>query len=80
MNPALADLLRVLLKARCEEAGVAQKLVASAAELDLLAAGKKDVPAVKGWRAEVFGKDALRLCKGELALGVKGSSVRVIVI
>ncbi|MBV7409644.1 ribonuclease D [Maritimibacter sp. DP1N21-5] len=80
VNPALADLLRVLLKARCEEAGVAQKLVASAADLDMLAAGRKDVPAVKGWRAEVFGKDALRLCKGELALGVKGSSVRVIVV
>ena len=78
VNPALADLLRVLLKARCEETGVAQKLIASAADLDLLAAGKRSVPALKGWRAEVFGKDALRLCDGELALGVKGQSVQVI--
>lgn len=78
VNPALADLLRVLLKARCEETGVAQKLIASAADLDLLAAGKRSVPALKGWRADVFGKDALRLCDGELALGVKGQSVQVI--
>ena len=78
VNPALADLLRVLLKARCEETGVAQKLIASAADLDLLAAGKRSVPALKGWRAEVFGKDALRLCDGELALGVKGQSVQEI--
>ncbi|MAM61115.1 ribonuclease D [Maritimibacter sp. UBA3975] len=78
VNPALADLLRVLLKARCEETGVAQKLIASAADLDLLAGGRRDVPALKGWRSEVFGKDALRLCDGELALGVKGQTVQVI--
>ncbi|MBV7379187.1 ribonuclease D [Maritimibacter dapengensis] len=78
VNPALADLLRVLLKARCEDTGVAQKLIASAADLDLLAAGKRGIPALKGWRADVFGNDALRLCDGELALGVKGSSVQVI--
>lgn len=78
VNPALADLLRVLLKARCEETGVAQKLIASAAELDLLAAGKREVAALKGWRADVFGKDALRLCDGELALSVKGQNIKVI--
>lgn len=78
VNPALADLLRVLLKARCEETGVAQKLIASAADLDLLAAGKRGIPALKGWRADVFGNDALRLCDGELALGVKGQTVKVI--
>lgn len=78
VNPALADLLRVLLKARCEQTGVAQKLIASAADLDQLAAGKREVPALKGWRADVFGKDALRLCEGKLALGVKGQTVQVI--
>ncbi len=78
VNPALADLLRVLLKSRCEETGAAQKLIASAADLDLLAAGKRDVPALKGWRADVFGNDAVRLCNGELALSVKGQSIKVI--
>lgn len=78
VNPALADLLRVLLKARCEETGVAQKLIASAADLDLLAAGKREVAALSGWRADVFGNDALRLCNGELALSVKGQAIKVI--
>ncbi len=78
VNPALADLLRVLLKARSEDTKVAQKLIASASDLDFIAAGQRDVPALKGWRAEVFGDDALRLCEGKLALAAKGQSVKVI--
>ncbi len=80
VNPALADLLRVLLKAKAENAGVAQKLIATASDLDAIAGGRRDVLALSGWRAEVFGTDALRLCKGELALALKGSSVEVIEI
>ncbi|MEL6169863.1 MAG: ribonuclease D [Pseudomonadota bacterium] len=78
VNPALADLLRVLLKAKSEDAGVAQKLIASAAELDEIAAGERDVSALKGWRAEVFGADALRLCAGEIALTADGQKIRLI--
>ncbi|ALG90839.1 MULTISPECIES: ribonuclease D [Actibacterium] len=78
VNPALADLLRVLLKAKAENAGVAQKLIATSADLDQIAAGQRGVMALKGWRAEVFGDDALRLCKGELALVARGSSVDVV--
>jgi ribonuclease D len=78
VNPALADLLRVLLKAKSEGAGVAQKLIASSGDLDALAAGERSVPALKGWRGEVFGSDAIRLCKGEIALSAKGGSVRVV--
>lgn len=78
VNPALADLLRVLLKARSEETGVAQKLIASASDLDALAGGRRDVAALKGWRAEVFGNDAVRLCDGEIGLAAKGQRVRVI--
>ena len=78
VNPALADLLRVLLKAKSESLGVASKLIASAADLDAIAAGERDVEALKGWRFEAFGDDALRLCKGEIALTAKGTEVRVI--
>lgn len=78
VNPALADLLRVLLKAKSESLGVAAKLIASAAELDQIAAGEREVPALHGWRAEAFGEDALRLCRGEIALSAKGSEVRVV--
>ena len=76
VNPAIADMLRVLLKAKAEQEGVAQKLIASSQDLDLLAAGERgDIPALKGWRGEVFGKDALRLCAGEVGLAVKGQKV-----
>ena len=78
VNPALADLLRVLLKAKSEELGVAAKLIASASDLDAIAAGERELDALKGWRREAFGEDALRLCKGEIALTAKGSAVRVI--
>lgn len=78
VNPALADLLRVLLKAKTEQAGVAAKLIAPAADLDAIAAGLRDVPALTGWRREVFGNDALRLCEGEIALTAKGNDVAVV--
>ncbi|MEL7027105.1 MAG: ribonuclease D [Pseudomonadota bacterium] len=78
VNPALADLLRVLLKARSEEMGVAQKLIASAAELDEIAAGLRNGASLKGWRREVFGEDAERLCAGKLALRAKGQRVEVV--
>ncbi|WP_296763571.1 HRDC domain-containing protein, partial [Sediminimonas sp.] len=78
VNPALADLLRVLLKMKSEESGVAAKLVAPAADLDAIAGGMRDVPALGGWRHEVFGRDALRLCAGEIALSAEGSAVRIV--
>lgn len=78
VNPALADLLRVLLKAKSEQLGVASKLIASAADLDAIAAGEREVEALQGWRYEAFGEDALRLCRGEIALSAKGSEVRVV--
>ncbi|MGJ8627819.1 MAG: ribonuclease D [Sulfitobacter sp.] len=78
VNPALADLLRVLLKAKTESAGVAAKLIAPASDLDGIAAGLRDMPAMKGWRLEVFGNDALRLCEGKIALTAKGNDVKVV--
>ncbi len=78
VNPALADLLRVLLKAKTESSGVASKLIATTSDLDQIAAGERDVAALSGWRREVFGEDALRLCNGEVALAAKGKNVAVI--
>ncbi len=78
VNPALADLLRVLLKAKTEQVGVAAKLIANSADLDAIAAGLRDVQALSGWRKEVFGNEALRLCNGEIALAAKGQNVHVV--
>ncbi|MEY8799744.1 ribonuclease D [Leisingera sp. XS_AS12] len=78
VNPALADLLRVLLKAKTEAEGVAAKLIAPSTDLDAIAAGQRDVRALRGWRREVFGEDALRLCEGQIALAAKGQAVQVV--
>ncbi|APX88457.1 ribonuclease D [Brevirhabdus pacifica] len=80
VNSALADLLRVLLKSKSEESGVAQKLIASASDLDEIAAGERDLQVLRGWRHKVFGADALKLCEGRIALGTDGSAVRTIEI
>ncbi len=77
VNPALADLLRVLLKAKSEQLGVAQKLIATSSDLDEIAAGRRDAKSLAGWRHKAFGKDALLLCEGRLALRAKGQSVDV---
>ena len=77
VNPALASLLRVLLNAKSEELGVAQKLIATSSELDEIAAGNYDCQPLMGWRRKAFGEDALGLCNGRLALRAKGTSVEV---
>ena len=74
-NPALSEMLRVLLKAKTEHLGVASKLVASASDLDAMAAGERDLDMLRGWRAEVFGDEAKRLCQGEIGLVAKGRVV-----
>ena len=77
----VVELLRVLLKARSDEMGVAQKLLASAADLEAIASDDApDVPAMKSWRKEVFGEDALRLKRGEIALSVGADGVRIIAL
>ncbi|WP_340151693.1 ribonuclease D [uncultured Sneathiella sp.] len=75
----LMELLRVLLKLRCEENEVAQKLVCNMAELERIAAeDEADVPALKGWRRRVFGEDALKLKNGEIALSSENGKIRII--
>src|SRR5690606_25015592 len=75
----LVELLKVLLKMKCDDHDVAQKLVASSSDLDKIAADDNaDVPALQGWRREVFGEDALRLKHGELALAAEGSRIKLV--
>ena len=76
LNSALSDLLRVLLKSCSESSGVASKLIASAGDLDALAAGDRSISALNGWRFEVFGKSALELCDGKLGVIANGTKVK----
>ena len=81
-NPAagaVVELLKVLLKARAEDAGVASKLIATVSDLEQIAQDDNaETPALSGWRREAFGADALRLKRGELALVLDGTRVRVV--
>jgi ribonuclease D len=75
----LIELLRVLLKQRCEEHQVAQRLVATAEDLEAIAADDRaSVPAVFGWRYDIFGKDALALKHGRLALTVRRNRITLV--
>ncbi|MBM3541915.1 MAG: ribonuclease D [Alphaproteobacteria bacterium] len=75
----VVEMLKVLLKMTCEKHHVAAKLVASAADLERIAAGEADVPALAGWRREVFGEDALALLDGRLGLAVERGHVKTVV-
>ena len=77
-NSALSDLLRVLLKAKSEELGVAAKLIANSSDLDSIASGERTVPALSGWRHQVFGREALELCDGKVGLVLQGKNIKTI--
>lgn len=73
---ALVDLLRVLLRAVAARNGVAARLIADTEDLERIAVEREpDVAALRGWRREMFGADALRLKSGELALTVERGEV-----
>ncbi len=66
----VADLLKLLLKIRSREIDVAARLLARSDELELLAAGIRELPMLNGWRYEVFGREALELVEGKMAFAV----------
>ena len=76
---AVLELLKVHLKAVASKYGVAKKLIATADDLEQLArSDNPDTKAIQGWRADLFGNDALRLKRGELALGLRGGEVELV--
>ncbi|MFA5948914.1 MAG: ribonuclease D [Hyphomicrobium sp.] len=76
---ATTELLKVLLKAAAARNRVAPRLIADTSELERIAnETEPDVPALKGWRRQLFGEDALRLKRGELALTLSNGEVLAI--
>jgi ribonuclease D len=74
----VSDLLKLLLKIRSKDIGVAAKLIARSDELEALAAGvRKDLNILKGWRFDQFGKDALDLVEGRLGFGVENGKLKM---
>ena len=73
------DLLKTLLRLRAEEAKVAPRLIASAEDIERIAAGEDEgIAALHGWRAEVFGNDAMALRDGKLALALERGDAVVV--
>jgi ribonuclease D len=74
----VSDLLKLLLKIRAKESGVAPKLIARSSELEALAAGvRKDLKILGGWRFEEFGRDALDLVEGRLAFAIENGKLKM---
>ena len=76
---AIVELLRVLLRMTSERHGVAAKVIATVDDLDRIAADDEaDVPALHGWRRELFGEKALALKHGQLALAIERGKVAAV--
>jgi len=75
-NGAAVDLLKVLLKMISEDHGVAAKVIATVDDLEAIASDDlADVPALHGWRRELFGDAALKVKRGDLALAFRKNHV-----
>lgn len=70
------ELLKLLLRIKGQEHGVAAKLIATSDQLEDMAIGKNaENPVLKGWRWEIFGKEALAVLKGQMGFAFKNGSL-----
>ncbi len=76
--PDVVELLKVLLKRQSEKFSVAARMIATGDDLDAIARGRTDVPALEGWRREVFGDMALRMLDGRIALTLNKGAIELI--
>lgn len=75
---AAMDMLKLLLKIKASEAGIAPKMLATVSDLEDIALGLGDNLAImKGWRYEIFGQYAQDLLKGRISLSLQGQSVKI---
>ncbi|MDJ0920684.1 MAG: ribonuclease D [Henriciella sp.] len=77
--PGAPEMLKVLLKAVSDDASVVPRLIANAADIEKIARGERgeDIPALTGWRHDLFGQKALALLSGKLALSFENDQVRL---
>ena len=74
----VSDLLKLLLKIRAKESGVAPRLIARSDDLEALAAGaRKNLRILNGWRFEQFGRDALDLVEGRLGFAIENGKLKL---
>ena len=74
----VADLLKLLLKIRAKETGVAPRLIARSDDLEALAAGVREgLNILSGWRFDEFGRDALDLVEGRLGFAIENGRLKM---
>jgi ribonuclease D len=76
--PDVVELLKVLLKRQSEKYSVAARLIAGGDDLEAIALGRTDVPALEGWRREVFGEVAVKMLEGRVALTLNKGAIELI--
>ena len=73
---AIVEILKLLLKIQSSEHEVASKLIASSSDLEAIAKDDgADVPALRGWRREIFGAEALAMKHGKVSIGLKDDKI-----
>jgi ribonuclease D len=76
---ALLEMLKLLLKIKADKYNVAAKLIATSMDLEIIArSSDPNVPALEGWRREVFGNAALALKEGKVAIGIQNNRISLI--
>ncbi len=76
---AAVELLKVLLRMVSERHHVAPKVIATVDDLERIAADEHAaVPALAGWRRELFGEKAIALKHGKLALAIEKGKVAAV--
>lgn len=78
-STALIELLKVLLKLVANENGIAPKIIATTNDLEKIANGciKKNIPAMNGWRYEIFGKKAEQMLKGQIGFYFDNGKINI---
>jgi ribonuclease D len=74
LAPAL-EIVKMLLRVQASRQGVAAKLIATGEDLEALVLGEKDIPVLKGWRYDIFGKQAEELMNGKLSMRLHDGEV-----
>jgi len=75
----VVELLKVLLRMIAERHHVAAKVIATVDDLERIASDDQaDIPALHGWRRELFGEKALALKHGQLALAIERGRVATV--
>jgi len=72
---ASIDVLKMLLKVQSQEHGVASRLIANNDDIDAIALNQGESKSLQGWRLDIFGRDALSLKNGEVAIGLRDDKI-----